>query len=77
MKIRDGVIKCLQKIKGEYFDQEDELISGGWIDSFELIKLIKELDAEFEIKIKPADVIPDQFDSVQQICELIELYFGK
>ena len=43
----------------------------------ELQNKIKELDAEFEIKIKPADVIPDQFDSVQQICELIELYFGK
>ncbi|WP_051209336.1 phosphopantetheine-binding protein [Butyrivibrio sp. WCD3002] len=76
MDIKERIIKALKTIKGEYFNEENNLISGGWIDSFSLLKLIRELEKEFEIKIRLEEITPESFNSVEQIGFVIEKYLG-
>ena len=73
MDTRERVIKCIKRIKDEEFTQEDNLISSGWLDSFGLIKLIKELEEEFSLKIPIAEILPETFDSIKEISNMIEI----
>lgn len=54
------------------FSKEKALVDDEILDSFDIISLVQELDEEFDITIKPADLIPDNFNSVEAIWELVE-----
>lgn len=54
------------------FEKEKALVDNEILDSFDIISLVQELDEEFDITIKPADLIPDNFNSVEAICALVE-----
>ena len=41
------------------FEKEKALVDDEILDSFDIISLVQELDEEFDITIKPADLIPD------------------
>ncbi len=71
MDIKERIVKALKTVKGEYFNEENNLISGGWIDSFTLLKLIRELEKEFEVKIRLEEITPESFNSVEQIESVI------
>lgn len=64
--------ECLKRIKGDFFSEEQFLISGGFIDSFEVLKLVHEIEEEFSIKIMISQISPDSFDSISSIKEVIE-----
>ena len=52
--------------------EEKALVSDGILDSIDIISLVQELDEEFDITIKPADLIPENFNSVEAISKLVE-----
>lgn len=54
------------------FKEEKALVSDGILDSLDIISLVQELDEEFDITIKPADLIPENFNSVEAISKLVE-----
>ena len=54
------------------FKEEKALVSDGILDSIDIISLVQELDEEFDITIKPADLIPENFNSVEAISKLVE-----
>lgn len=54
------------------FEKEKALVDNEILDSFDIISLVQELDEEFDITIKPADLIPDNFNSVEAIWALVE-----
>ncbi len=72
MNDKKRIDTCIKHIKGDFFIQEKNLISAGWIDSFDLIKLISELEKEFEIHIPIENITPNEFDSVESISTLIQ-----
>ncbi len=41
------------------------------LDSFDIINLASELEKEFDIRIKGTDIIPDQFQNVKAISNLV------
>ncbi len=71
MDMRDEIKAILKKMKGEWFEEEENLFSDGYIDSFELIRLIVELEEAFHIKIQDDKVSPESFNSIDRICKLI------
>lgn len=71
MNKEEIVRKCIREIKGESFQQEDNLISDGWLSSFELIELIARLEKAIGCKICLQNLSPDSFDSVAAISEII------
>lgn len=70
--IKIGIIDCLKIVKDASFEKSEDLITGGYIDSFELMFLIEELEKYFRVKIPLAFIEPERFNKVSSICELLE-----
>jgi acyl carrier protein len=73
--------KLIAFIKNKIIDDPDieikpdtELISSGLIDSFSLVTLYVYIEKEFGVKIPASRIIPDTFDTVEQITALIKQY---
>ncbi|HAE44190.1 MAG TPA: acyl carrier protein [Lachnospiraceae bacterium] len=54
------------------FEGEEALIDDKILSSFDIISVVSEINNEFDIKIKAADLIPENFNTVDAMCELIE-----
>ena len=53
------------------FETEKQLITDGILESFDIVTLVGELEDEFDIKIRPRDLVPENFNSVEQMQEMI------
>ena len=50
------------------FANEKSLVTGGVFDSFDIISLVSQLNDEFDITIKPANLLPENFNSAEAIA---------
>jgi len=50
----------------------DDIIEGGYLDSFELMSLIGGLCDLFEIEIDVDDIVPENFNSINAIVAMVE-----
>lgn len=67
------VMEILMNLRPDVdFEKEKALVDDEILDSFDIISLVQELDEEFDITIKPADLIPDNFNSAEAIWALVE-----
>lgn len=66
---------CLKEVKGNHFEYEKDLISGGFISSLEFFSLLLKLEKTFQIKFPLENILPENFDSIcdieRQIRELL------
>ena len=53
------------------FENEDKLVDGKILDSFDLITLVSELSDEFEIDITAADFIEENFNSLDRLTAMV------
>ena len=51
---------------------EEALIDNRILDSFGVISLVAELEEAFSIEIEASEIVPENFNSVDSIIELIE-----
>ena len=54
------------------FENETSLVTGEILDSIDIIALVERLSDEFDIRIKPAHMIPENFNSAEAILKLIK-----
>lgn len=57
---------------GVDFETEKELVSGKILDSFDVVRLVGMLSDEFDIAIKAADLIPENFESLDSMAALVD-----
>ena len=69
-KVCEVLINVNAGIK-EYLN-DSQLVSDGVLDSLDIMNLIMELEAAFDIEIDPEDVLSDNFESVDAILNLVE-----
>ena len=68
----DKVKEILENIRPDIeFDRETALIDDGILDSFDIIAIVTDLNDEFDIKIDVNDLLPENFNSLEAICELV------
>ena len=66
-------MKILQELRPDVdFENEDSLVDGGVLDSFDIVALVGELNDEFDIEIKPNNLVPENFNSAKAMMALIE-----
>lgn len=54
------------------FDQRTPLLSSGLVDSFHLAELIAAIEAEYGVRIPESEIGVDNFDTPEQMLELVE-----
>lgn len=60
----DKLLELLKGIRPDVdFETETALIDDGILDSFDVVSIISELDDEFGVQIRIAELDPDNFNS--------------
>ena len=63
-------------IPGEDYKNSTALVDDDILTSFELIRLVTEIDSTFDISIPSSEIVPDNFNSAESIWALIERLGG-
>lgn len=51
---------------------DTQLISGGFMDSFSMVSVLVFIEKNFNVKIPDKDAIPENFNSVDKMVELVK-----
>lgn len=57
---------------GVDFAAEDKLIDKGILDSFDIVTIVAEVDAQWDVQIGAEDLIPENFNSAQALYRLVQ-----
>lgn len=73
MEIREELLEILEDLHPDIdFESEDSLIDDKLLDSFDVVTLVTELDSAFDVEITAADMVPENFNSLGAMVEMIE-----
>ena len=71
--MREQIIEILTEIcPGVDFEQETSLIDDGLIDSLDIVAVVTDLMDTFDVQLGVDDLTPENFNSVDAICQLID-----
>ena len=69
----EKLLEILQRVRPDVdFKNETLLIDDGILDSMDVVSIISELDDEFGVQVRINELIPDYFNSVEAIWNLIQ-----
>lgn len=70
--VKNTILEILQELHEDIdFENEDKLVDGKILDSFDLISLVSELSDEFDIDITAADFIEENFNSLDRLTAMV------
>ena len=68
----EELLEILEEMKpGVDFKSEQHLIDDKVFDSLAIMALVAKLSDEFDVEILPTDVVPENFESVEAMWQLI------
>lgn len=68
----EELMQILEELRPDVdFESEKQLIADGILESFDIVALVGELNEEFDIEIKPNDLVPENFNSAEAMYALI------
>ncbi|WP_320969138.1 acyl carrier protein [Enterocloster bolteae] len=69
----DELLELLEDIKPTVdFRTCTGLIDDGYLDSFDILSIVSELNDSFGIEISPVDIVPENFNSAQALWNMVE-----
>ncbi len=78
MILKEQILEVLCRINPQIADNEDSnLLETGLIDSYEIVNVVMDLEAAFDIEIDPEYVIVDNFKTAEDIYKLVKLIRGE
>lgn len=73
MNTKEQILAILKDVKPtKNLENVTDIIEGGYIDSFELMALISNLNEKFGVEVTVEDLIPENFNSVDAITQMVE-----
>lgn len=72
--MKEKILEILAELRPEFdFTEEGvDFIEEGMLDSFDIVSLVEEIEDKFGVAISGSDVLPENFASIDNICETIE-----
>ena len=70
-KVLDFIKRELARGHDDVDVESDSLIDTGIIDSLGIMKLVEFLDKELKVAISDDELVPDNFETLDDICTLI------
>lgn len=68
----EKLIEILSELHPEVdFENNEELIDDGVLDSLDIVTIVTEIDAEFGVTIPAEEIIPENFNSAKALMALI------
>lgn len=69
------VLKLLKKVRPDAdFETSDAFIEDGLLDSFDVLMLVDLIEEKYNIEISHELLIPENFERIDSICELVNKY---
>ena len=69
----EALLKILAELRPDLdFEENTELVDSGELDSFDIDSLVDELCDAYDIEIHTDDIIPENFNSVEAIWDLVQ-----
>ena len=69
----EEIIEILKEVHADIdYMTEDKLIDKRLFDSFDVVNVVGELMDAFDVEITAEHMIPDNFNSAEAICKLVE-----
>lgn len=53
------------------FEANDALVDDGILDSLDIVTIVTEINAEFDVTIPAEEIVPENFNSAAALMELI------
>ncbi len=71
--MKEKILAILKEIQPDFaFEDGVDFIEEGYLDSFDIVQLVAELEAQFKIVISALDIVPENFNSVDAISGLVQ-----
>ena len=71
--MKEKVLEILMDIRGDVdFENETKLIDDDILASLDIVAIVGEFNDEFDIDISVEDLVPENFNTVDAMVELIE-----
>lgn len=72
-KMEEQVLSILKEIQPTFeFEEGADFVEEGYLDSFDVVTLVSELENRFSVVISALEIIPENFNSVKNICGLVK-----
>lgn len=71
--MRPRILDIIRNMKPEFqIDETTQLVEGGYLDSFDIVSLVTELEAAFNVKISGIKIKPENFQDIATIETLVK-----
>ncbi len=68
----DTILEILNNVRPDAdFAGSNNFIDDGFLDSFDVVALVTELDEKFGISIDGLDIVPENFQNIESIKSLL------
>ena len=71
--MREKLMAILEELRPDVdFENEKQLITDGILESFDIVALVGEISDAFDVELHVEDLVPEHFNSVANMIELIK-----
>ncbi len=73
MRVQDRVSQFIRDaFLVDQVGEDESFLASGIIDSLGVMQLVSFLETEFSVQVQDADLVPENFDSVERVAAFIE-----
>ena len=73
MNVKEELLEILEELHPDIdFAEEEQLIDDKLLDSFDVVTLVTEIGSAFDVELTAADMVPENFNSVNAMVAMIE-----
>jgi acyl carrier protein len=70
--MEEKILQILKDVQSDFaFEDGVDFIEEGYLDSFDIVTLVSDLENEFNILISALAIVPENFGSVRAIAALV------